>query len=115
MASCGDGVIQADRGETCDDGKNDGTCGGCTPDCQKGPYCGDGVVQKDCGEVCDYGTANSPPDNAVYGGCLTNCQLGPHCGDGVVQKPDEDCDLGANNGKPGYECSAACMGMIVVY
>ena len=112
---CGDGIAQADRGETCDDGKNDGTCGGCTPDCQRASYCGDGVVQKDCGEVCDYGAANTPPSNAAYGGCLTTCQLGPHCGDGVVQEPDEQCDLGANNGKSGYDCSAACMQMVLMF
>ncbi len=112
---CGDGILQIDRGENCDDGKNDGTCGGCSPDCQKGPYCGDGVLQKDCGEVCDYGSANSPPTNAAYGGCLTNCQLGPQCGDGTVQRPDEQCDLGAaNNGQPGYDCSAACIQLILV-
>jgi fibro-slime domain-containing protein len=106
---CGDAILQPDRGETCDDGKNDGSCGGCAPDCQKGPYCGDGVVEKDCGEVCDYGAQNSPPSSAAYGGCLTNCQLGPHCGDGALQRPDEQCDLGPNNGMPGYDCSTACM------
>jgi fibro-slime domain-containing protein len=106
---CGDGILQAERGETCDDGKNDGTCGGCTPDCQRGPYCGDGVLQKECGEICDYGDQNQLPSNATYGGCLTDCQLAPYCGDGIVQSPDEQCDLGPNNGQAGYDCSEACI------
>jgi fibro-slime domain-containing protein len=112
---CGDGILQKSRGELCDDGKNDGSCGGCTPDCQRGPYCGDGVMQKGCGEVCDYGDANSPLDGAVYGGCLVNCQLGPHCGDGVVQRPDEQCDLGADNGDNSNECSASCMQKVRIF
>ncbi len=37
-AICGDGVVEAP--ETCDDGVNDGSYGGCTPDCQHAPYCG---------------------------------------------------------------------------
>ncbi|HEX7498747.1 MAG TPA: DUF4215 domain-containing protein, partial [Polyangia bacterium] len=112
---CGDGILQAERGETCDDGKNDGSCGACTPDCQRGPYCGDGVLQKECGEVCDYGALNNPPSNAAYGGCLTNCELGPHCGDGILQSPDEECDLGVNNGGSTSECSANCIRQVIVY
>jgi fibro-slime domain-containing protein len=112
---CGDGILQAERGETCDDGKNDGSCGACTPDCQRGPYCGDGVLQKECGEVCDYGSLNNPPSNAAYGGCLTNCELGPHCGDGILQSPDEECDLGVNNGGSTSECSANCIRQVTVY
>jgi len=112
---CGDGILQAERGETCDDGKNDGTCGGCTPDCQQGPYCGDGVLQKECGEICDYGPQNTTPGEATYGACLTNCQLAPYCGDGIVQTPEEQCDLGADNGQPGFDCSAACMLQTILY
>ena len=112
---CGDGILQKDRGETCDDGKNDGSCGGCTPDCQRGPYCGDGVLQKECGEGCDYGSQNTLPSNASYGGCLTSCQLGPFCGDGIVQSPDEECDLGASNGRLDVDCSANCILQVLVY
>jgi fibro-slime domain-containing protein len=112
---CGDGILQPERGETCDDGKNDGSCGGCAPDCQRGPYCGDGVLQKECGEVCDYGSDNELPSHASYGGCLTSCQLAPYCGDGIVQAPDEQCDLGPDNGKAGTDCSDACIAGIPLF
>jgi len=49
--SCGDGVVTGD--EVCDDGKNDGSYGGCNPDCSRGPYCGDGNVDSADGEECD--------------------------------------------------------------
>lgn len=70
--SCGDGVVQADLGEACDDGINAGEYGGCAPDCQLGPYCGDGVVQPEFGESCDEGSANG-----ALGPCLVGCQLRP--------------------------------------
>src|SRR5690606_39154526 len=38
---CGDGVVEGD--EVCDDGVNDGSYGGCSPDCTAlAPHCGDG-------------------------------------------------------------------------
>jgi fibro-slime domain-containing protein len=61
---CGDGVVTPD--EFCDDGKNDGSYGSCTPDCQNfAARCGDGVVQSAAGEQCDEGErlANSGCDN----------------------------------------------------
>lgn len=33
---------------------------------------------------------------------------GPFCGDGVRNHLSEQCDMGSNNGKPGYACSASC-------
>jgi fibro-slime domain-containing protein len=51
QGSCGDGVVTGD--EVCDDGKNDGSYGGCNPDCTRGPYCGDGQVDTADGEECD--------------------------------------------------------------
>ncbi|HEX4336054.1 MAG TPA: DUF4215 domain-containing protein [Polyangiaceae bacterium] len=60
--SCGDGVVTGD--EVCDDGKNDGSYGGCNPDCTRGPYCGDGKVDSSGGEECD-GTRD----------CTPSCQL----------------------------------------
>lgn len=51
-SSCGDGIVASD--EVCDDGKNDGSYGGCMPGCKaRGPFCGDGKV--DPGEECDDG------------------------------------------------------------
>ncbi len=88
---CGDGVVQTDDGEVCDEGDagNLGQYGGCGPDCQPGPRCGDGVVQTDDGETCDDGM-----NLGTYGGCGPNCMAGPHCGDGVVDVPYEQCDDG---------------------
>jgi fibro-slime domain-containing protein len=88
---CGDGVVQTEDGEVCDEGDtgNLGQYGGCGPDCQPGPRCGDGVVQTEDGEVCDDGM-----NLGTYGGCGPNCQPGPHCGDDVVDVPYEECDDG---------------------
>ena len=67
---CGDAI--AESPETCDDGINDGSYGGCTPDCHLAPYCGDGVVNGP--EECDDGAnngANNVPANLV---CLAHCR-----------------------------------------
>lgn len=69
--TCGDGVVTPY--EVCDDGKNDGSYGSCTRDCQGfGPRCGDGVVQRESGESCDDA-------NRVLGdGCDNACnETGP--------------------------------------
>jgi fibro-slime domain-containing protein len=64
-STCGDGVVASD--EVCDDGKNDGSYGGCMPGCKgRGPYCGDGKVQGT--EQCDDGNT----DNSD--GCTTVCK-----------------------------------------
>jgi cysteine-rich repeat protein len=54
---CGDGVVQPDFGERCDNTTegNTGAYNGCTPVCDLGPRCGDTMVQADDGEVCDDG------------------------------------------------------------
>jgi fibro-slime domain-containing protein len=97
---CGDGIRTPD--EQCDDGKNDGSYGGCTPDCKKGPHCGDGKVQSPP-EQCDDGVNLSP-----YGGCAPGCKKGGYCGDGVVDSLfGEQCDDGKNDGAYG-KCAAGC-------
>lgn len=100
---CGDGIVDSAHDEQCDYGiaANDGSYGGCTPQCKSGPYCGDGVVNGP--EQCDYG-ADANGDG--YGGCTVTCKLGPHCGDGIVNGP-EACDDGTNSGSYGT-CSPAC-------
>ncbi len=65
-STCGDGIVAAD--ELCDDGKNDGSYGGCMPGCKaRGPYCGDGKVQPP--EQCDDGNTNNAD------GCTTTCRI----------------------------------------
>ena len=55
----GDGVIDATFGEQCDDGKNDGSYGGCNADCRLGPRCGDGIKNGSETDV-DCGGADCP-------------------------------------------------------
>lgn len=63
-AVCGNAEIE--DGEACDDGTNDGSYGGCAPDCTElGPYCGDTHVNGD--EACDDGN----DENAD--GCNIDC------------------------------------------
>jgi cysteine-rich repeat protein len=96
---CGDGKVDPD--EACDDGVNDGSYGGCNPDCGAlGPHCGDGDVNGE--EACDDGT-----NDGSYDGCTADCAaLGPHCGDGNLNG-EEVCDDGTNDGS--YDgCTADC-------
>ncbi|MCB9705583.1 MAG: hypothetical protein H6711_27185 [Myxococcales bacterium] len=70
-ATCGDGLV-FDGTETCDDGTNDGSYGGCMADCSAwGPRCGDGEVQLEEGEECDA--------DDVLLGCLTTCKQAGSC------------------------------------
>jgi cysteine-rich repeat protein len=98
-AQCGDSVVEA--GEDCDDGVNDGGYGECAPMCKFGPRCGDGVTQSQYGEQCDDGN-----NKGGYGKCAPGCVYGPYCGDGKVQKPYEECD--DKNNVNGDGCSSAC-------
>ncbi|HKY35871.1 MAG TPA: DUF4215 domain-containing protein [Polyangiaceae bacterium] len=63
---CGDGIPTLD--EACDDGLNDGSYGGCNPDCSRGPFCGDGHVDEPI-EGCDDANLKN------LDGCSAECQL----------------------------------------
>ncbi|MBU1218585.1 DUF4215 domain-containing protein [Myxococcota bacterium] len=68
---CGDGHIDTEFGEVCDDGINlGGNASACSPGCQDfGASCGDGVLQVSEGEQCDDG-------NTVSGdGCSPDCLI----------------------------------------
>ncbi len=100
---CGDGIVTED--EVCDDGKNDGSYGGCMPGCQAfGPYCGDSKVQTPP-EACDDGTNLGSYGKAQV--CAPGCQWAPYCGDGVVSN-GEKCDDGAKNGAGYGYCTGSC-------
>lgn len=102
-SECGDGIVSSI--EACDDGDdNDGSYGGCTPECGFASFCGDGIVQAADGEICDDGLNLGAAD-----GCAPGCQaMGGVCGDGVVQIDDgEQCDDGNVAGGDG--CSADCL------
>ncbi len=123
---CGNGVVDADTGETCDPGPTsnedcDWDCtvprcgdmavnraageecepapGGdafCDIDCTR-PACGDGVVNEEAGEICDPGGGDDVDPAACRTGCPT-----PVCGNGAVED-GEDCEPPSVG-----ECSAAC-------
>jgi len=78
---CGDGDVQADLGEECDDA-NDVDDDACSNTCIAST-CGDGVIQGD--EECD--DAN---DIDTYD-CTNGCTYA-FCGDGVVLEGKEECD-----------------------
>jgi cysteine-rich repeat protein len=88
---CGDGTIDSDRAEDCDDGElnNDTDPNGCRTIC-RAAGCGDGIL--DAGEGCDDGVLNS---DTAPDACRTSCEPAS-CGDGVIDN-SEQCDNGANN------------------
>jgi fibro-slime domain-containing protein len=67
VATCGNGTVETNYGEQCDDGVNDGGYGQCDRGCVLAPRCGDGKVQEEFGEDCDDG--NSTPRD----GCSATC------------------------------------------
>ena len=116
--NCGNGTLETEDGEQCDDGNNlDGD--GCSATCEQEttntnptptpstqtPVCGNGIVES--GEQCEDG-------NTVSGdGCSSTCQKEstptptqtPVCGNGIKES-GEQCDDG--NTKSGDGCSSSC-------
>jgi len=106
LPECGDGIAQAP--EECDLGtvQNDGSYGGCTPDCRYASFCGDGVVDAP-DEECDDEVNGVPYTSLPEAGCATGCRWPSYCGDGVIDASfGEECDDGAQNG--GKRCSTYC-------
>jgi len=92
---CGDGDVQPDLGEECDDA-NDIEDDTCTSEC-KATTCGDGLVQG--AEECDDG-------NDVDGDGCTNACTYAACGDGILHEGQEECDDG--NDDNGDDCLTVC-------
>ena len=94
---CGDGRLEPNNGEECDDGNlTDGD--GCTAAClveippvptePEGAICGNGTVEG--GEECDDGESGN--DDELPNACRTNC-TNPSCGDEVTDTEfGEECD-----------------------
>lgn len=93
---CGDGILQIDEGEVCDNGPQNGVGDSCTEVCQDN-VCGDGI--QGLGEACDDGNVN---DND---GCNKECKL-EKCGNGVIDG-DEVCDDGNDIDTDG--CTVLCL------
>jgi len=85
---CGNGEVEADNDEACDDGLGNDDGAACTRECSVA-VCGDGLVEVGV-EACDLGELNSPA-----GPCSLECTL-VSCGDGVLD-PGEQCDDGPAN------------------
>ncbi len=130
---CGDGFVQEEYFEECDDGNNiDGD--GCGANCRlevnggqvddnnpnnnedRQAYCGDGIVQKPNGdgfnEQCDLGEQNGqeckPEYNSTCTYCSDNCVLvtkdsNQYCGNGIVDYKDVDNNGTYNEGDILYE------------
>jgi cysteine-rich repeat protein len=104
---CGDGIIQAELGEECDDGdrdscETDSTCDrNCTlQGCGNGVACEDTVTPANS-EECDDG------DSETGDGCNELCEA-EYCGDGVQQTAlGEECDDA--NQLDGDGCSSECL------
>jgi cysteine-rich repeat protein len=95
-SSCGDGVVESNRGEDCDIGGVETKL--CDDDCTW-VQCGDLNVNEAAGETCDDGNVDNTD------GCLDTC-VAASCGDGFVQAGVEECDDG--NDVDGDGCDAAC-------
>jgi fibro-slime domain-containing protein len=103
-ASCGDGHVDPEGKEDCDDGVNLSTYGyngekACGPGCKWTHTCGDGNIDSLFGEECDDGNRKNGDD------CEANCTHRKGCGNGK-KEPGEDCDDG--NTKSGDGCSEFC-------
>ena len=102
---CGDGIRSGT--ESCDDGKNDGSYGSCTPDCRAAAFCGDGKVEKGR-EACDDGVNLSTYGADRKPACAPGCKLSAYCGDGRVDGfAGEECDGGEEFGGYG-QCGRDC-------
>jgi hypothetical protein len=121
---CGDNAVEAGK-ETCDAGPTGKEATtlveGCTAACviipKKKPECGNGIPE--AGETCDQGPKNLTTDWALVKApagmtfCSDECTVvTKYCGDKDIHLPEEQCDLGVDNGKPSLPgqmgCSSTC-------
>src|SRR3989344_4767103 len=110
---CGNGNLDLNLGEECDDGNlvdNDG----CSANCKFESFCGDGIVNVSAGEECDLNESNGVLCSAAYNSncnyCSDSCKIktviGEFCGDGILNETYESCDDGNRISNDG--CSNEC-------
>lgn len=99
---CGNGTIDADQGEVCDDW-NTSSGDGCSADCRSNETCGNAIRDLGKNEACDDGNTTTetscPYGTASCIRCNSNCTqevtlAGYYCGDGITNAPTEVCDDG---------------------
>ncbi|MDA0376018.1 MAG: DUF4215 domain-containing protein [bacterium] len=106
---CGNGIVELDKGEQCDDSNavnGDGCSDLCKGELQlllrSGSTCGNSLREE--GEECDTGKKNSDTEK---NGCRTDC-TNAHCGDFVLDN-GEECDNGpANSDSKENACRTNC-------
>ncbi|MDO4714174.1 MAG: hypothetical protein Q4B28_06105 [bacterium] len=96
-SACGNGILEAQLGEECDDGDSNGKNQKCSSTCRLlepgKPNCGNGQI--DPGETC----SNCPKD-------VQRCASA--CGNGILETQlGEECDDGDSNGQ-NQQCSSTC-------
>jgi hypothetical protein len=108
--TCGDGVVQAAAGETCDTAIRAGAPGACPQACSDGVSCTSDVLlgAGTCQAVCLFlpitelraGDGCCPPG----GDATVDPDCAPVCGNGVAEPPSETCDYLA----AGADCPLGC-------
>ena len=103
---CGDGAIDEDNGESCDDENTDNT-DGCLNTCDVAT-CGDGVTRTDLAEGQEGFEACDDANTDNTDGCVEGCQLA-ECGDGYTWSNGgaEECD--DFNDIDDDSCTNACL------
>lgn len=111
VTSCGNGIVETEEGEVCDNGFENngvvctpeygGSCQYCSPICEiveiQGGMCGDGVVDTENQEQCDDGnivdgdgcSALCQSDSEVITGSICGVKFFDHDGDAVKDQEDE--------------------------
>jgi hypothetical protein len=108
--TCGDGVVQAANGETCDTAIAAGSPGACPKTCSDGVACTRDVLvaASTCTATCLFlpiiefraGDGCCPPG----GDATVDPDCAPVCGNAIVEPPAETCDYAAGTSA----CPAAC-------
>jgi hypothetical protein len=111
-ATCGDGIVQATNGETCDIAIPAGRLGACPTSCPGAVGCTRGVLVAagTCQAACLFLpiTAARAGDGCCPQGADASLDpdCAPLCGNGVVETPAETCDYGAGDDA----CPTGCGG-----
>ncbi len=100
-AVCGDQIINATAGETCDEAGSPTASATCDSDCTD-PVCGDGLTNAAANEDCD--------DSGESATCNADCSTSV-CGDGITNTTaNESCDDSGESATCNADCSTSVCG-----